>query len=443
MTTLRDLLARKDAIRVELRSIIDAHPDGNLPDEKRTRADSLEAEATRLTDQERRVALLDDLDRRAAGGTHLPGDGGTGDASFDNLAASVTVLDVIRAQMPGVTDAGAGRAREVSAEIERRSGRKPEGLFWHMGAPSLRARMEQRIFSTTTPGGGPGSNLIQTDVSPTIIDRLREMPIVRRLGATVLSGLVGNLNVPRLKASATAQWVAESGAITASDPQTDAVSLVPNHAGGIVEISRNMIQQPSLDVAALVENDLSLILAVALDQAAINGAGGTAPAGLLTAGSGIGNVALGAAGAAPTWNALIAAIAAVDTANAMPGMGTLGWAGNAKVTSVLRRTLKTAADTASNFIMTDPTMLAGYPYQSSQNVPSNLTKAAGTNLSALLFGDWAQLVIGFWSAGDILVNPFESTAYSKGNVQIRAMMTADVAIRQPLAFCAITDMVTT
>jgi hypothetical protein len=93
--------------------------------------------------------------------------------------------------------------------------------------------------------------------------------------------------------------------------------------------------------------------------------------------------------------------------------------------------------------MTDPSNLAGYPYQSSQNVPSVLTKGTGANLSALIFGDWAQLIIGFWSELDTLVNPFESTAYSKGNVQVRCMMTADVGIRQPLAFAAITDMVTT
>ena len=238
--SLRSILARREAIRVEMRQLHDAANGGDLAGEARTRWDALAAEAEQLNAAETRQAALDDLDRRAAG-TPLTG---TGDGRFDDLAGQVTALDVIRSQM-GATDAAAGRAREVSAELERRSGRRAEGLLFSLGASG--APIERRVFSTTNPGGGPGSNLIQTTVSPNLIDRLRERVLVRQLGATVLGGLVGNLAIPRLKASATASWVAESGAISASDPQTEQVSLSPKHVGGIVELSRNMIQQPSLD----------------------------------------------------------------------------------------------------------------------------------------------------------------------------------------------------
>ncbi len=308
------------------------------------------------------------------------------------------------------------------------------------------APVERRVFTTANPAGGPGSNLIQTVVSPNIIDRLREKIVVRAMGATVLTGLIGNVSVPRLKASATGFWIAENTAITVSDPQTDAVPLTPKHVGGLVEVSRNMIQQPSLDVTRLFENDLAQIIAVALDRVAIVGGGAGEPSGLLASSSGIGNVALGVAGAAPTWDSVINLIAAVDTANALAG--SLAFVGNAKVTSKLRRTLKTITGeglgTTPVSLLDDPNELAGYPYASTQVVPSNLLKgASGAVCSALIFGDWSQLMLGFWSELDVLVNPYESTAYSKGNVQIRAMATADVAIRQPLAFAAISDMLTT
>jgi HK97 family phage major capsid protein len=433
--TLREILQRREAIRAELRGIIDQHSDGNLPDETRARADALEAEAGRLNDAERHRALVDELDRRSAGQPLI-----TADTGFEALASQVTVLDVIRAQM-GSTDAAAGRAREVSAELERRSGRKADGLFFNMRLSGTR-RPEQRVYTTTLPGGGPGSNLIQTDVSPNLIDRLRERTIVRRLGATVLGNLQGNLSIPRLKASATAYWVAENSAITVSDPQTDAVPMTPKHVGGIVEISRNMLLQASLDVTQMVEDDLARIIAVALDSVAIQGGGANQPSGLLATGSGIGNVPLGTTGGPPTWASVVSLIGAVDVANAL--QGSLGFATNGKVTAKMRQTLKTTADTASNMIMNDAATLAGYSLASSQLVPSNLTKSTGTNLSALIFGDWSMLVLGFWGDGlDLLVNPFESVAYSKGNVQIRAMATADVAIKQPLAFAAITDMNTT
>jgi HK97 family phage major capsid protein len=201
--TIREILARREAIRVELRTLHSASPDGALSAEAQTKWDALSAEADTLGAAERRTAALDELDRRA-GGTTLAG-GSTG--SFEDTAAQVTVLDVIRAQMGG-TDAASGRAREVSAELARRSGRAPEGLLFSLAASG--APMERRTFSTTTPAGGPGSNLIQTTVSPNLIDRLREKVLVRQLGATVLGGLVGNLQIPRLKASAAAQWVAKA-----------------------------------------------------------------------------------------------------------------------------------------------------------------------------------------------------------------------------------------
>ncbi len=195
--TIREILARRDAIRTEMRGLHEAHPEA-MPDAAAARWTALEAEATALNAAEARAAMLDDLDRRAAG-TALGGTG-TGDSRLDVLAARVSFLDVCRAQM-GATDAGAGRAREVSAELARRSGRNPEGLYFNMGAAGA---AERRDLTSSTPVAGPGGNLIQTIVAPTVIDRLREKSVVRRMGAQVIGGLTGNLALPRLKTSATA-----------------------------------------------------------------------------------------------------------------------------------------------------------------------------------------------------------------------------------------------
>jgi hypothetical protein len=85
--------------------------------------------------------------------------------------------------------------------------------------------------------------------------------------------------------------------------------------------------------------------------------------------------------------------------------------------------------------------LAGYVYASTTLVPSNLTKGTGTNLSALIFGSWSELLIGIWGGDgvDLLVNPFDSTAYPKGNVRVRAMITCDIEVRHAQSFAAITD----
>ena len=68
------------------------------------------------------------------------------------------------------------------------------------------------------------------------------------------------------------------------------------------------------------------------------------------------------------------------------------------------------------------------------------TLGAENNESALIYGDFSELLIGIWSALDVLVNPYEATAYSKGNVMVRAMATADIALRNPAAFVKATGV---
>jgi hypothetical protein len=134
-----------------------------------------------------------------------------------------------------------------------------------------------------------------------------------------------------------------------------------------------------------------------------------------------------------------ALVGTVDTANALAGR--LGFASNSKVAKTMRTTLKTTADTSSNFILGDAiAQLAGYPLAISQNVPSTLTKGTGTGLSALVFGDWSALVVAEWSALDILVNPY-GTSYSAGGVDVRAMASVDIGLRHAPAFAAITDLI--
>jgi HK97 family phage major capsid protein len=440
MASLREMLERRATLKTELETLHKATPEGALPEAAQVRWDKATADLNTLEAAITRQSVIDDLDSRASG---TPLDGGGGDNQFDALAARVSILDVLRAQTGG-RDEAAGRAVEVSQELARRSGRPAAGLYWDAvrSTSVARARMEQRVFGTLLPAGGAGGALIQTDVAPQAIDLLAPKLITARLGATILSGLVGNLAVPRVKQWPTVFWVAENAPLTVTDPGTEQVIFTPHHAGAVVELTRQIMQQAqSPDVIRLTENIVISAVAQSVDQAAIVGGGAGQPNGLLAAGSGIGNVPLAAVGGPPTWNAIVAMIAAVDQSNALDGR--LGFAGNAKVTSVLRRTLKSSADTSSNFIMgNDPNSLAGYPYLSSQNVPSNLTKSTGTNLSALIFGDFSALTIGYWSAIDLAINTQGDAVFRKGNAQIRAMVTCDIQLRHPQAFAAITDMVT-
>jgi hypothetical protein len=49
-------------------------------------------------------------------------------------------------------------------------------------------------------------------------------------------------------------------------------------------------------------------------------------------------------------------------------------------------------------------------------------------------------MLGIWSEVDLLVNPFDSTAYARGGVLVRAMATCDIAVRHPNAFVFAEDI---
>ena len=424
---LHEIKEKRAALVTEMRGILSTAGSNALSADAQTKFDGLKTQVTDLEGQEARAQFLDDAERRSMG---TPAGN---DKDFDAECRSFSLTRAIAAQLPNST-VDAGHEREISQELARRSGRSFEGIAVPVSV------FEQRVQTTTLPVAGPGSNLVSTDYRGDLyIDRLRNAIKVRQLGATVLSGLTGNVDIPRLKGSVTSGWVAENAALTGSDAQFEKISMTPKHVGALAEYSRNMIQQASPDIETLLRHDMAAMLAEAVDLAAIAGTGAAnQPRGILNT-AGIGSVAIGTNGGPITWASVIDLIAAVETANASGN----GFLTNSKVTKSARKTLKTAADTSSNMVMTSPNELAGYQLQATNLCPGNLTKGTSNGVcSALIFGNWADLLLGYWSALDILVNPYESTAYSKGNVQIRAMMTMDVQVRQPASFAAIQDLTT-
>lgn len=427
--SLRHLLDRRAEIAAVMERLDAAHPNGELPEAAQTEWDAALAEKKTLDQRIQRRAILDEMTAQAPG---LPLS--TGDRALDtdvHKRYSWTRAIGAAAGLP----LDNGFEWEVSQELSRRAGRKPGGFFAPIAAL---APAETRVLTTTTPSGHAGGNLVQTTLdSAQLIQPFYADLTVRRAGARVITGLIGNLDVPKQSSSVTGYWVAENSAITASDPGFDAVSLTPKHYGALTEISRNMLLQSSPDVESILRSDMARVLAVGLDNAAIAGSGSSnQPRGILST-SGVGSVAMGATGGAITWAAALSLIEQVELANA--GSDALAWIGNPRVKASAQQVLKAAG--VPGFVMDSPTSMAGYPYYSTTLIPSNLTKSTGSNLSALVFGNWSDLLIGLWSEIDILVNPYSETAYTKGNILVRAMMTCDIAVRHPESFAAITDIV--
>lgn len=352
------------------------------------------------------------------------------------------LMNAILAQIPGEQRNGVrvddGYEREVSKEIARRSHRDPRGIFVPLTGTGRRDLAQS----------GSGGNLVATNLlAQDFIELLRNRTRVLQLGATVLSGLVGNVAIPSETAAATASWMSENGTLTESDQTFGQLTLSPHMLGAFTKVSRRMLLQATPAVQQVVERDLALQLAVAIDAAAISGTGSAnQPTGILNT-SGIGSVAIGTNGGAPTYDNIVGLYQAVAAANA--DRGALGFLTNANVKSTLLTTPKIGT-TFPEFVWESPSAndpaaldgaMLGYRAAVSNNVPSNLTKGTGTDLSAIIFGNWNDLVVANWGGLDILVDPFTYSA--SGEIGIVAWQAVDIGVRHAASFAAIEDAVTT
>lgn len=400
LKSIREAKAHKTA---EARAILAGAENRNLTAEESAKFDGLKAEIEQLEQQEARAQFLDDAERRATGTVIA----GNGERDLDQLESRVSILKIVQAGMEGRALDGA--EAEYNAEIERRNGRKAEGVFVPMRA------IERRVNTTTS-----ADDLVGTDHrGDQYIGALRNSLLARRLGVRVLSGLRGNVSIPKHGSSVTAGWVAENSALSPSDMTFDNVGLTPKHVGALSEMSRQLIQQSDPTIESLLRDDMSFQIAQAIDSALIQGGGSNEPDGIIaTLGTANGTLA------GPTWAQVLAIIEDVETANAL---GNHAWLTNPSAKAKLRDTLKVSGDAGAGFLMENG-QLGGYAVHTTNQVPSD----SGGNFA--IFGDWSQVLLGVWSELDILVNPYSETAYSKGNVMIRAMATCDIAIRHEEAF---------
>ena len=261
-----------------------------------------------------------------------------------------------------------------------------------------------------------GGNLVATDLDAgSFIDLLRNASALDQAGATVLTGLVGNVAIPRQSGAATAYWVAESGAPTESQQTVDQVSLTPRTVAAFTDYSRRLMLQSSIDVENMVRNDLARVLALKIDVAGLYGTGNSSePLGLkLTTGVGTEDFAADT----PTFAEVVALESDVAGANALTGSPVY------LMNAAMRGALKTKAkDTGSGLFVMEGDLVNGYQGILSNQVASN----------DLWFGNFADLIIGYFSGLDLMVDPY--THSTSGTVRVVAMQDCDIAVRHPESF---------
>ncbi|MFN6933767.1 MAG: phage major capsid protein [Tsuneonella sp.] len=374
--------------------------------------DAAETELRTLDGKIDRARKIDDAERVEAGRTLTIRDG-------DEYAElrNQSVIETLRY--------GAGMAVSDRAKIEReqamlaeRAGEPAKGVYLATEA------FEQRAAMTT----GTAGTIAPTDFRPDLFtSALTASAIVTRLGATTLSGLTGDVVIPRENGSPNVGWVAENTALPTGSATFDSLTLTPHHVGTITELSRQLLQQSSPQVEQLVRNMMSRNIALEIDRAAIAGSGtGAEPLGLLNDPD-VPDVAY----ATDLFTTTATMISTADVANVGDGRAFLSTNG-VRLVAMLER------DADGHPIALSETFHGETAYFTNQ-APNDL--GTGNDEHGLVYGDWRDFLIGIWSQLDVLVNPYAETAYSKGNVLVRAMATVDFGVRRPASFVKATGVI--
>ena len=299
----------------------------------------------------------------------------------------------------------------------------------------------------TTGANLTGGALIQTDYLP-LIDFLRIWLVVRQAGARVLTGLSGNIAIPKQTGAASCFWLDENAPVTFTVQNWIQIGLTPKRLSAGTIFSRQLVIQSTPDVENLIRSDLAEVMAAEMDRVALYG-DGTAPRprGIINQ-VGINRWEFGTD---PLFEGYVKAVVSIDDSRVNLTSG--AWIANPRCwgagisTPKFPNTGITVVNEGTGRQAEMYTCL-GYPYLRTQQIP-NTDQAAnvppappGANPyprlgGAVFFGNWSDLLIGQWAGFEVVVDPY--TLAHLAQVRVVVLQFADLNVRYPEAFAVSID----
>jgi len=315
---------------------------------------------------------------------------------------------------------------EISGEIARSL---PPGVPRY-GGVLIPTALERAGLDTKT--GTKGQELVFTSAA-SFIDALRNRAVVLSLGATMLTGLRDNVAFPREQTPAIASWVDQnSGAdVVDSNLTLDQVTAAPKTLIGTTSMSRSLVVQATPTADQIVTNDLAQVSALAVDKAALHGAGGLEPIGLYNL-TGVNPVAMGGA---ITFAKVVEMESAIGIANGETDTTTLGYISTPEIRARAKQTPELPGGSVRMWrggIMNDARA------EATNQVRKDL--GAGTE-HGIVYGVWSECIFCEWGAAEIIVDPFRLK--KQGMIEVTSFLLANIVYLHAQSFSKGTGLTNT
>lgn len=411
--------------------------------DERSQVDAVRAE---ITDLNNKIAVIETRDAFQPAGIE-DRDGGRLGPDLPDTDDEKRPYSLLRALHLSLESRGRydGLEGEIHQELNKNRtsmGLEPaRGILVPMSLHSRRLAkkmgFETRDLTTSTAAGG-----IANILGVPMIDLLRNKMVMKGLGAAVLSGLIGGtFSLPKQTSAAQAFHTPEAVAAAITNMTLGQVTWSPRTLTALTAMTRKTLLQTSLDVEAEARKDLTAVMAIEFDRVGINGSGqDNQPLGIMQDPD-VPTISIGTNGGTIDWPTTVGLETQVATSNA--DFGNLAYLTSNKGRGVMKKTLKFPSS-ASAVTLWEKGIAYGegevnsYRAVATNQVPSNIAKGSGTNLTSLIFGNFASATYGLWSGVDTLVDPYSRGA--AGSILIYMFQDYDFQMRWEQSFAKCVDM---
>ena len=262
---------------------------------------------------------------------------------------------------------------------------------------------ESRAAVTVT---AEGEDVVVTDFA-NILDPLRTNNVLADSGAHILTGLVGDLQIPAMGAE-NVNWEGETTTAKDGAGTFTNVKLTPHRLSAYIDVSKQFLVQDSLGAEALIRRDLVNAIQSKLEDTIFGTAVASAgkPAGIF-------------AGVTPTkvtdFKGLCTLESDVEDANFY---GPAKYIVSPKAKAAMRAMAKS---TKSTQLVMEGDNIDGTPVLSTGHIAKD----------TFAYGDWSQLYVGQWGAIDLTVDPYTKAA--DGQVRLVVNAFFDFKLVRPKA----------
>ena len=262
-----------------------------------------------------------------------------------------------------------------------------------------RADTDDAIVATVAT---QGKEIVETE-KLNILAPLYGKSILSEVGATFLTGLVGNISIPRYSGS-TVGWKGEMIAADNGEGAFDTVELSPKRLTAYIDISKQFLVQDSVGAEEMLRADIVNALMAKLEQTIFGDAQGdaTKPQGIF----------YNAEEVNPSYSAVCEAEADVTDFT-----GDKRFVMSPSMRAQFKQTTISGEQTDLRLLM-EGNEVNGYPVSASSNVLKE----------GWAFGDFRELVVAQWGAIDIVVDPY--TLATKNAIRLVINAFFDAAVRR-------------